>query len=150
MNFDKKKLLTTILQQCELKIQALQKEVHTLITDAGNNTKSSAGDKHETSRALMQLEQEKLQNQLAILQQQKEELLKINSEQTHDSVRFGSIVQSESETFFISIAFGKIMVDSTTIFLISPQSPLGNAMIGKKKKDIIEFNKRNYTIKEIH
>lgn len=149
MNLDKKKVLSNALEVCEKKIQDLQFEMQTLITDASNDTKSSAGDKHETSRALMQLEQEKLQQQLSILQLYKEELLKIDPNSQHESIRLGSIVMCEKETFFISIPFGRTEFENTTIFLISPQSPLGKALIGKKEKDEVEFNQRTYCIIEV-
>lgn len=45
----------------------LEKEMKSLQESSNNETKSSAGDKHETSRALAQAEQENLGNQFTKL-----------------------------------------------------------------------------------
>ncbi|MBK7855608.1 MAG: hypothetical protein IPJ79_12525 [Bacteroidetes bacterium] len=53
------------------RIAGLKNSIATLLDDAESEMKSSAGDKHETSRAMMQLEQEKLTYQLAEAENQK-------------------------------------------------------------------------------
>ena len=57
-------LKQNIYSQCLLilnqKIEELNSALATATESANNETKSSAGDKHETARAMMQLEQEKL------------------------------------------------------------------------------------------
>ena len=63
-----------IIEACRAYLQEKQTSLQLIITDINEathtETKSSAGDKHETGRAMMQLEQEKLNKQLAEIKQQ--------------------------------------------------------------------------------
>lgn len=119
-------------------------------TEAANNeTKSSAGDKHETSRAMMQLEQEKLGKQLKELEEQRSELEKIDISKPSVQIAKGTFIQSDKGFLFISIGLGKISVDGKTVFAISPQSPLGLKLLGKKENDVVEMNAVNYTIQKL-
>jgi transcription elongation GreA/GreB family factor len=119
-------------------------------TDAANNeTKSSAGDKHETARAMMQLEQEKLGKQLKELEDQRSELEKIDISKTSVKISRGTLIQSDKGFLFLSIGLGKIVVEDKTVFAISPQSPLGLKLTGKKENDVVEFNGMKYTIQKL-
>jgi transcription elongation GreA/GreB family factor len=116
---------------------------------ANNETKSSAGDKHETSRAMMQLEQEKLGKQLKELQEQRSELEKIDISKPSAQIAKGTLIQSDKGLLFLSIGLGKIMVNDKTVFVISPQSPLGLKLIGKKENDMVEMSGVKYTIQKL-
>lgn len=122
----------------------------TATESANNETKSSAGDKHETARAMMQLEQEKLSYQLKDLQDQKLELEKIDISKPSAQIAKGTLIQSDKGFLFLSIGLGKINVDDKTVFAISPQSPLGVKLLGKKENDIVDMNGVKYTIEKLH
>jgi hypothetical protein len=49
----------------------------------------------------------------------------------------------------MAVALPKIEVDGKPVFGMSPQSPLGELFMGKKKNDEIIFNGKNYSISEI-
>lgn len=120
------------------------------VTEAGNNeTKSTAGDKHETGRAMMQLEQEKLGKQLQEAEGQLAEFEKIDFARLHQTIALGSLIETTRGFFFITLSIGKMDVDGTIIFAISPQSPLGALLIGKKQKDTVVFNGVSYEINNI-
>lgn len=131
------------------KIEELNSALANATESANNETKSSAGDKHETARAMMQLEQEKLGNQLKELQEQKSELEKIDASKTPVQIAKGTLIQSDKGFLFLSIGLGKIVADKKTVFAISPQSPLGMKLIGKKENDIVEMNGVKYTIEKL-
>ena len=142
---------TTIVTACnkvlDTKVKFL-KDALQEATDAGNNeTKSTAGDKHETGRAMMQLEQEKLGNQLVDLESQKIDFDKINFSISHTSVTNGSLIETNKGFFLIAIAIGKLEVDQTTVFVISKKSPLALVLIGLKNNDTVDFNGMTYIIK---
>jgi len=120
------------------------------VTEAGNNeTKSTAGDKHETGRAMMQLEQEKLGKQLQDAEGQLAEFEKMDFTRLHQTIALGSLIETNRGFFFIATSIGRIDVDGTIIFAISPQSPLGAVLIGKKQKDTAVFNGVSYEILSI-
>ena len=142
---------TTIVTACNKVLDAKIKFLNNALqeaTDAGNNeTKSTAGDKHETGRAMMQLEQEKLGNQLVDLESQKIDFDKIDFSISHTSVTNGSLIETNKGFFLIATAIGKLEVDQTTVFVISKKSPLALVLIGLKNNDTVDFNGMTYIIK---
>jgi transcription elongation GreA/GreB family factor len=114
-----------------------------------NETKSTVGDKHETSKAMMHLEQEKLGSQIKEIESQIKEFNAINFTTVTNSVVLGSLVETNKGYFFIATAIGKMQIDDKSIFAISNKSPLGIKLIGLKENDSIEFNTINYLVKKV-
>ncbi len=140
-----KACLTLLLQKIEELRSALN-----AVTEAGNNeTKSSAGDKHETGRAMMQLEQEKLTKQLNEVLEQRSELEKIDISINSSKIRKGSLIKTDKGYLFLSIGLGKINIDKENVFSISAQSPLGSKLMSLKENDVAEMNGVNYKIEMV-
>jgi transcription elongation GreA/GreB family factor len=99
---------------------------------------------------MMQLEQEKLSNQLTILNSQLNELQKINTNKQHVIIGNGSVVSTNNGILFIGVGLGKIKVEQTTVFAISSLSPLANLLSGKKVKDVVKLNETNYIVLEVY
>jgi transcription elongation GreA/GreB family factor len=57
----------------------------------------------------------------------------------------GSLVETDQETYFISIGYGKL----ESVYAISIESPLGTVLKGKKVGDRVEMRGRIITIKSI-
>lgn len=131
------------------KIKLLEKALDELRESGMNETKSTAGDKHETALAMIQIEQENKRMQLKEAVQQYERLRKIDISIKSVSVGIGSLVKTNKAWLFISQAIGKITVGIETVITVSPQSPLGTKLIGLKENDSVEFNDIKYTIERI-
>lgn len=117
------------------------------VTESSNlESKSSAGDKHETSKAMMQLEIEKLGTQLKEAELQLAEFEKINFNKMFQTIEQGSLVETNKGYFLIASSIGKITVNDKTVFVISSKSPLAIAFAGRKQKDILNFNGVEYMI----
>lgn len=146
MNAFKQKLLTSCKEVIDKKISALN-EALSEVTDAGNNeTKSTAGDKHETSRAMMQIEQEKIGKQIQEWEIQKNSLTKIDLEKTLNNISLGSFIETNRGLFFIAANIGKIKVEEKEVMVISLQSPLGLAFLKHKTGNSFELNNIVYQI----
>jgi transcription elongation GreA/GreB family factor len=145
----KQKILQIYKQLVQDKIDVFQDMITALTEDSKNDAKGSAGDKHETALSMMHLEQEKLNFKLAEIIEQKTILDKIDGSAIHLVVTVGSLVQTNHLLVFISTALPKIKVDDQSVFAVSPQSPLGNSLLGKKVGDGFEINNTNYIIKTI-
>lgn len=118
--------------------------------DAANNeTKSSAGDKHETGRAMAQLETEKLTSQLSEALNLKATLSKITTNDTVKQVALGSVVFTNNGNFYVSVSLGKLEIEQYQFFSISQQSPIGKLLLTKKEKDSFSLNGKNYVIEKI-
>lgn len=120
-----------------------------LAQDAQNDAKGSAGDKHETALSMMHLEQEKLNQKLAKILEQKNVVNKIDADTIHNKVALGSLVQTNEMLFYISAALPKIQLENKTIIAVSSESPLGNQLMGKSAGDVIQINSNTFQIKTI-
>ena len=136
----------TILQQ----EKSLLKRQQLLRESLESEQKSSAGDKHETGRAMVQLEQEKLGKQLHEISQLKLVLARIDAAQTHQTVALGSLVRTQENTFFISISTQPYRKGGQQVLCMSPASPLGRALLGKTTGEVIPFLEKQHQILEIH
>ena len=125
---------------------AVQKDLQ---NSAANETKSTAGDKHETALAMLQMEQAQLGKKMDVLQQYLLELNSIELDKKQETVKHGSLIKTTDCYFYISAALGKINIEGEVVYAISIKSPLGNLFLGKKVKDSVSFNNTNYTILEL-
>lgn len=130
----------------DLKISDLQKAIDSTRNSRDNDTKSSAGDKHETSRAMAQIELDKLELQLNKTVQTRTDLNKLNSSRVYDFIEFGSLVETDSGYYYISIGHGKIRINEEIYYAISIASPIGNILKGKQKGDLVGFNQKEIEI----
>ena len=138
-----------ILTLLNSKTESIESHITSTKESRDNNTKSSAGDKHETSRAMMQIELENNQKQLQQTLTLKQELSKINLERKYTTADFGSLVLTDKGKYFISIGIGKIEVENETVFAISLASPIGQQLKGKKKGDVVTFNGNTIEVLEV-
>ena len=145
----KQKIYSCCLQLLDQKIQDLQTALHDLTEGAENDSKSSAGDKHETARAMMQLEHEKISRQLDDLHRQKNSLEQIAINTVSSKIINGSLIKTNNGYLFLSVAIGKINVDEIPVMVFSSQSPMGIKMLGRKAGDSIEMNGTRYLIEDI-
>lgn len=131
------------------RISNLKSQMSELVNDAANDSKSTAGDKHETSRAMMQLEQEKLGAQLKILEEQQRQLEQIPIQNNSGKVSNGSLVETDRGWIFIGAALGKISVNKKDVICISQQSPLGKLLFVQDSGSIVSLNNVKYQILSI-
>jgi transcription elongation GreA/GreB family factor len=122
------------------KITSLQEILDETYKSTLDDSKSSAGDKHETSVAMVQLEQEKLTNQLNEFLKQQRILLSINPTSHHQVIQLGSLVETKQAWYYFSIGIGLIPIENTAVFAINPDSPLGQLLIKKKAGESVTFN----------
>ena len=84
------------------RLKVIQNNISDIQKALQSETKSSAGDKHETGRAMLQLERERLGNQLAEAKKLQESLRKLQIENTYNKVAFGSLVRTNQLNYFIA------------------------------------------------
>lgn len=128
-----------------------KKDLEKLIIDirnSNNETKSSMGDKYETSREMIQQEINRLLTQLKVIEQQLS-ILKETSVKESQKVEKGCIVETENGYFYIAVSVGKFEFKEKVIFGISLESPLAKAMMDKKKGEMFILNNRVQLVKNI-
>lgn len=142
----KEKIHKACVEIVQQKINVLQKNLHELSDSAGNETKRTAGDKHETALAMLQIEQENNSRQLKEALQQKATLEKLDPHLKTETVVRGSLVHTNKGIFYISLGLGKLKADNETFFAVSPDAPLGKLLLMKKAGDAFQFNNTSYEI----
>ena len=112
-------------------------------------TKSSAGDKFETSREMMNQERSRLQERLTHTKFQLKLLQEIETSRPSSEVQKGSLVVCEKLIFFFGLALGKIEWNGKSIMVLSLNSPIGKVFLGKKVNDHFSFMNKAYNITSI-
>ena len=131
------------------KVMGLQKRLLDLSESASNETKSTAGDKHETALAMLQIEQASIRAQLKQTQAQQAVLLKIDPLVKSNSIRNGSLVKTNQGYLFISVALGKVELENDFFIALSAQSPLGAKLIGLQTGQQATINQLTYHIESV-
>lgn len=88
------------------------------------DTKSSAGDKHETARAMAQQELEKQASALHNLREMEDSLARIDPTHRCTQIQPGALVATDTALFYVCVAMGKLDVDGQAVLAISMQAPL--------------------------
>ena len=145
----KQKIYNHYLQVINEKVTMLQKILNDLKESGTNETKSTAGDKHETALAMLQIEQANTRAQLRDVLAQKATLEKIDPTLTVPIIVNGSLIKTKRGYLFMSIAMGKAVIDSNAVIALSPQSPLGQKLMGLKTGDSAAINDVEYIIELI-
>jgi hypothetical protein len=145
----KQELYNQCLEFIEGRRNTIQNTINDIQESLGSETKSSAGDKHETGRAMLQLEREKAGNQLAEIQKEKELLSKIDISIISKTVRVGSVIYTSQFNYFIAISAGQLRVDKRMFYAISPQTPIGKLLLGKTINDSVVFRNSSFKIVNI-
>jgi transcription elongation GreA/GreB family factor len=145
----KQEIFSHCLQLVNSKIEVINAAMEEVNEGLKNDSKSSAGDKHETSRAMAQLENEKLARQLTEALEQKASLQALAKVTQTSKVTKGCLLKTGNQYIYISIALGRVTVNHQNVIVVSPNSPLGIILIGKKVTDTAELNGVKYFIESI-
>ena len=114
-----------------------------------SETKSSAGDKHETGRAMLQLEMEKASQQLEGIYTIKTILTKVNLDNNSEFIKLGSLIITNQANYFLAISVGEIKIENKVYYAISPSSPIGSLLLGKRVGEGFIFNGNSIVIDEV-
>jgi len=145
-----KELKKVLLVRCSLEVENRFQKIKKVLDDIKvsllEESKSSAGDKHETGRAMLQIERENAGHQLREIENLQLLIRKIDILTVSDYARLGSLIYTNQGIYFISISIGEIKVEDENYYCIALHSPIGNFLAGKKKADTFIFNKREFKI----
>jgi transcription elongation GreA/GreB family factor len=146
---NKTELLNACKQLVDKRFKHIQRDITEIHANLMTETKSSAGDKHETGRAMMQLERERLGVQLSEINKLRTALHKININNKSGHVSIGSLVYTSQNPYFIAVSLGAIEIKNKVFYTISPQTPIGQLLLGKTIGESVDFNGNKITIESI-
>ncbi len=145
----KQELFDYCVNYIESQIEHVQNAINSAQESAKNESKSSAGDKHETGKSLMQLEQENNAQHLANMLDQKRVVSILSSYRLSGKVTLGSLVVTDNGAYYIALGIGLAKGVTPVCYIISPTAPIGKLLIGKSTDDLVAFNGKQIQIKEI-
>jgi transcription elongation GreA/GreB family factor len=143
---DKEAVHSHVITELKRRFNQLQYLLNDALEATAGDTKSSAGDKHETSRAMAQLEQEKIGAQLGELSKLQEILFRIDPTRISKSIQLGSLVETTKGWFYVSVGIGQINFEGTSIFCITPMAPLCKILMGKSTGDAVDWQGEKITV----
>lgn len=142
----KHELYARCQQYVQQRIDTARQAMESAQESANSESKSSAGDKYETGRAMAQLERDRHAQSLAQARKMEQELTRLNVDRDYETVQPGSLVRTSSGAFFISISAGKLTLDEFDYVAVSPASPIAAALAGHKAGAVVTFNTLTYEI----
>jgi transcription elongation GreA/GreB family factor len=135
----KQELVKILVENLDKRISEIEEAIASAKESRDNESKSSAGDKYETGRAMMQIELENNGRQLEKTRLAKQDLQQLNLQEPHTLVSQGSLVHTSQGIYFLSIGFGKLELAEQSYYAISLASPIGQALKHAKVGDSISF-----------
>ena len=149
MNGIKQELYEQCMNYVHNCIDTAQKALDDAVESANDDTKSSAGDKYETGREMMQQEIDRNRKQLEEAKRQNLVLEQIEHKDHYDVVQVGSLVITNRGKFYIGISRGQIHFEGSHYFAISAISPIGTKLMFQKVGYEFDFNGRTFIIEAI-
>jgi transcription elongation GreA/GreB family factor len=129
------------------RIKGIQAELNDLKEGIASDSKSTAGDKHETARAMAQLEQEQLATQLTQMQEHLQVIQQAKRIKFETRISFGSLVRLTKGWFYLSTGIGVVPGD-INLFCLSMHTPMGQALLGKATGESTVVNGQHIEILE--
>lgn len=150
MQQTKEEIVNELKRKLNQRYKELTQYAKDLNESLSSESKSTAGDKHDTSRAMIHLEQEKIQNKFSEIQLQLKQLEIIRQVGKKSSIGFGSLILTSNDLFLIGIGLGKQIINGRVIYCVGIESPIGKLLQGKFLNERFLFNGTLQEIKAFH
>ena len=145
----KAKLYDFCVTVIEEKLSVINSVLDNAQDSANHETKSTAGDKHDTSRELLHQERNKAAQNLNNQLMKRRTLIQLNNFPSSVNVGFGSLLNTNQGWVFIGLSIGNIQFNEEQVLCVSPISPFAKAFEGASQGDCVEFNNTSFVIETI-
>jgi transcription elongation GreA/GreB family factor len=145
----KEQLYKMCIDYVQKRISEARQAINDAQDSSDEETKSSAGDKYETGREMMQQVADQAQVQLNEANKLMVALSAIAYNTDHSNADTGSIVYTNHGQFYIAISAGTLSTGPQTFYAVSPASPIGVKLNGRKAGDEFDLNGRAYKIEKV-
>jgi hypothetical protein len=116
---------------------------------ANGESKSSAGDKYETSRAMGHLDRDMHARMYQQTLEERKLVERIDETAPFRKGALGAFLKTSMGDFFLSVSIGQVDFDGKNVMIISPQSPIGALLMGKMEGDKFSFRGKEAVILEV-
>ena len=145
----KDKLIAYVKNHLDQRIQNSLAAMQAAQESANSESKSSAGDKYETSRAMGHLDREMHGRMYQQAQQERQIVERLDDSIIYKKGALGAFMRTSMGNFFLSVSIGQVEIDGDKVMIISPQSPIGALLIGKIVGDSFNFRGKETVIEMV-
>jgi hypothetical protein len=149
INTMKETILTYVKNYLDQRMQTSLDAMNAAQESANGESKSSAGDKYETSRAMGQLDRDMHARMYQQTLEERKLVERIDGNINFKKGALGAFISTSMGDFFLSVSIGQVKIDEKPIMIISPQSPIGALLMGKIVGDKFSFRGKEAMILEI-
>lgn len=146
---DKEKILEACFEIVNKRITEIQFAIRDANNSIAEDTKSSAGDKYEIGREMIQQDLNRFQQQLLLANEDAQLLERLRHSKGTEMVTVGSLVGTDRKIwYFISVSIGRLAL-YPDVYAVSAKSPIGKLFLGKEVGNHVDFNNQHFVIKEL-
>lgn len=146
----KEALYDACVKAVESRIQHAEEALAQARDASRDETKSSAGDKYETTREMMQQDIDRNSTQLYEAKKLSFQLEQCRDAEIDDTVVPGALVKTSKAWMYIAVSIGKLQIGEYSVFVVSPASPVGQALIGRSCGSAFTINGIDQTIESVY
>jgi hypothetical protein len=130
MSLEFKKLIHAAANKLiDARLKEINQQLVELEQNKANETKSSAGDKYETARAMFQQELDLLQRQRGSHERLKNSLAQLDPSESPLKLGLNSLIRTQQGWFYFAVPVGKVQVNDVTVHLLSVESPFAQKLM---------------------
>ena len=146
----KKELCSKLDEILDARILDAKNALEATMESLDSESKSSAGDKHETGREMILIEIGKHQDLLDKYIKLKKAISQIDASRKSQAVTLGSLVKTSQGNYFVSVGLGSIELHGEKYFAISLVSPIGQSLEGLEAGSKVSFQNKDIHILEVY
>jgi hypothetical protein len=146
---DKKILLRDIEAYFHEQIQEIKRTIDQINDSMFQETKSSMGDKYETSRSMLQIDKGNALKRLDLTKRNLAVLNRLNVQGSFKKVEPGALILANGKYLFYGLPLNNLHTQNQIVQGISPISPLGKALQGKQEGSSIVFQGVEWRIEKM-
>ena len=145
----KEPLIIKLREELDKRIAQFEAAIASATQSRNSDTKSSAGDKFETSREMAQQEINRYEQQLAQAKKQRSDLNGLDAARVTSEVELGSLIKTNTHTYFLAIPFGRLDFNGTPVFCISTAAPVARVMLGKRIGEAFHWQGKSHQVMDL-
>ena len=144
-------ILKHLLDHVDKDLTEAKARMASLKESLGAESKSSAGDKHETGRAMIHLEQERVQDTVGRLEHMRGILIqRASQDKAIQRVSPGALVETTGPWVLVGVPLGKVQLPDALVLCVGAEAPLAQQWHGAQPGDQVALGPQKLTIQAIH
>ena len=147
----KYKVFDALESHLQVAVSEVESHLSSLQDALTSEAKSTAGDKHETGRAMIHQEMRRVNDTLQRSQYALDELTRLRQVSvTPIRVAAGVLVETTGPWVLVGLPLGKLSLEEGLVLGVSPEAPLAQAWHGAKVGDEVRLGSSTLQIVALH